>query len=143
MKAARILAYHKPLVLEDIAVPDIQADEVLVKVAACGMCRSDVLLVDGFFQTYADIPPPLMSRATPFASMAQQLSMSFGVGTGALLLHLTLAFQRTSELTANDFTPAFIGVGLISLAALPIFLQLSPEAGASVIGRRRSAAGAE
>ena len=60
MKAARILEYHKPLVLENIAVPDIQADEVLVKVAACGMCRSDVLLVDGFFQTYADIPPPVI-----------------------------------------------------------------------------------
>lgn len=60
MKAARILQYNKPLVLEDIAVPDIQADEVLVKVAACGMCRSDVLLVDGFFQNYADIPPPVI-----------------------------------------------------------------------------------
>src|SRR5215468_4858567 len=60
MKAARILEYHKPLVLEDIAVPNIQADEVLVKVAACGMCRSDVLLVDGFFQNYADIPPPVI-----------------------------------------------------------------------------------
>ena len=60
MKAARILEYHKPLVLEDIAVPDIQADEVLVKVAACGICRSDVLLVDGFFQNYGDIPPPVI-----------------------------------------------------------------------------------
>src|SRR5499425_2461248 len=60
MKAARILEYHKPLVLEDLAVPDIQADEVLVKVAACGMCRSDVLLVDGFFQNYSDIPPPVI-----------------------------------------------------------------------------------
>jgi propanol-preferring alcohol dehydrogenase len=60
MKAARILEYHKPLVLEDIPVPDIQANEVLVKVAACGMCRSDVLLVDGFFQNYTDIPPPVI-----------------------------------------------------------------------------------
>ncbi|HVJ31899.1 MAG TPA: NAD(P)-dependent alcohol dehydrogenase [Terriglobia bacterium] len=60
MKAARIREYHRPLVLEDIAVPDIQADEVLVKVAACGMCRSDVLLVDGFFQNYGDIPPPVI-----------------------------------------------------------------------------------
>jgi propanol-preferring alcohol dehydrogenase len=60
MKAARIREYHKPLVLEVIAVPDIQADEVLVKVAACGMCRSDVLLVDGFFQNYGDIPPPVI-----------------------------------------------------------------------------------
>src|SRR6516162_6075777 len=60
MKAARILEYRKPLVLEDIPIPDIQADEVLVKVEACGMCRSDVLLVDGFFQNYASIPPPVI-----------------------------------------------------------------------------------
>lgn len=60
MKAARILEYHKPLVLEDIPTPDIRADEVLVKVAACGMCRSDVLLIDGFFQGYGDIPPPVI-----------------------------------------------------------------------------------
>lgn len=60
MKVARILQYKKPLVLEDIPIPDVQADEVLVKVAACGMCRSDVLLVDGFFQAYADIPPPVI-----------------------------------------------------------------------------------
>ncbi|WP_232491725.1 NAD(P)-dependent alcohol dehydrogenase [Novosphingobium kaempferiae] len=60
MKAARILEYKKPLVIEDIPIPDIQPDEVLVKVAACGMCQSDILLVDGFFQTYADIPPPVI-----------------------------------------------------------------------------------
>lgn len=59
MKAARIHEYRKPLVLEDIPVPDIRPDEVLVKVAACGMCRSDVLLIDGFFQGYGDIPPPV------------------------------------------------------------------------------------
>jgi hypothetical protein len=34
--------------------------------------------------------------------------------------------------------PAFIGVGLISLGAVPIFMTLSPEAGAAVIGRRAS-----
>src|SRR5262245_9520357 len=60
MKAARILEYKKPLVFADIPIPDIQADEVLVKVEACGMCRSDVLLVDGFFQNYASIPPPVI-----------------------------------------------------------------------------------
>src|SRR5262245_65448058 len=60
MKAARIREYKKPLVFEDIPVPDIQPDEVLVKVEACGMCRSDVLLVDGFFQNYANIAPPVI-----------------------------------------------------------------------------------
>ena len=49
-----------------------------------------VLLVGGFFRslqftgvntlTYADIPPAKMSRASSFAAMAQQLSISLGVG---------------------------------------------------------------
>ena len=60
-----------------------------------------VLLVGGFFRSlqftsvntlaYADIERQWMSRATSFASMMQQLSLSIGVGTGALLLHLTVA----------------------------------------------------
>ena len=59
MKAARLHEYGKPLVLEDIPVPDIQPDEILVNVKACGMCRSDVQLVDGYFRKYADIPTPI------------------------------------------------------------------------------------
>jgi len=59
MKAARIHEYNKPVILEDIATPNIQPDEILVKVKACGMCRSDVQLVDGYFRRYADIPPPI------------------------------------------------------------------------------------
>jgi EmrB/QacA subfamily drug resistance transporter len=110
-----------------------------------------VLLLGGFFRSlqfsavntmsYSDVPPALMSRATPFASMAQQLAMSLGVGTGALLLHFTLAFQHTATLGPDDFTPAFIGVGLISLLAVPLFMQLSPQAGESMIGRPGGAAG--
>ena len=59
MKAARIHEYNKPIVLEDIPIPDMQSDEVLVEVKACGMCRSDVQLVDGYFRRYADIKPPI------------------------------------------------------------------------------------
>lgn len=59
MKAARLHEYGKAPVLEEIPIPDIQADEVLVQVKACGMCRSDVQLVDGYFRKYADIPTPI------------------------------------------------------------------------------------
>jgi alcohol dehydrogenase, propanol-preferring len=59
MKAARLLEYGNPLVLEDVPVPDIAPDEILVQVMACGMCRSDVQLVDGYFRPYADIVPPI------------------------------------------------------------------------------------
>lgn len=59
MKAARMHEYGKPLVLEDIPVPEIAEDEVLVQVKACGMCRSDVQLIDGYFRPYGDLKPPL------------------------------------------------------------------------------------
>ncbi len=59
MKAARLHEYGKPLVLEDIRVPEIQSDEILVSVTACGMCRSDAQLVDGYFRPYADVPTPI------------------------------------------------------------------------------------
>ena len=108
-----------------------------------------VLLFGGFFRSlqfsavntlgYSDVPAALMSRATPFASMAQQLAMSLGIGTGALLLHGTLLMRGHTSLEATDFTPAFIGVGLISLCAVPIFASLSLDAGQGMIGGGRHA----
>lgn len=60
MKAARIREYNQPLVLEEVPIPEIRPDEVLVQVRACGMCRSDVQLVDGYFRKYSDIPTPII-----------------------------------------------------------------------------------
>jgi propanol-preferring alcohol dehydrogenase len=42
--------YNQPLVLEEVKTPDIAPDEVLVRVEAAGMCRTDVQLVDGYFK---------------------------------------------------------------------------------------------
>ena len=49
MLAARMHGYKRPLVLEDIKVPQITPDQVLVRVGGAGMCRSDVQLIDGYF----------------------------------------------------------------------------------------------
>ncbi|MCW5889503.1 MAG: NAD(P)-dependent alcohol dehydrogenase [bacterium] len=59
MRAARMHAYDQPLVLEDVPIPDLAADEVLVKVGAAGMCRTDVQLVDGYFRKYAEMTFPV------------------------------------------------------------------------------------
>ncbi len=59
MRAARMHGYNQPLVLEDIPVPEIEPNEVLVKVGAAGMCRTDVQLVDGYFRAYAEAAFPL------------------------------------------------------------------------------------
>jgi len=50
MLAARMHGYRQPLVLEEVNMPEISYDQVLVRVAGAGMCRSDVQLIDGYFQ---------------------------------------------------------------------------------------------
>lgn len=49
MRAARMHGYKQPLVLEEVPIPDILPDQVLVRVGGAGMCRSDVQLIDGYF----------------------------------------------------------------------------------------------
>ncbi|MCW1922455.1 zinc-binding dehydrogenase [Luteolibacter arcticus] len=51
--------FHKPLILEEVPVPEIKADEILVQVKAAGMCRTDVQLLDGYFRKYAESKFPL------------------------------------------------------------------------------------
>ena len=104
-----------------------------------------VLLAGGFFRSlqftsintlgYADIERAQMSRATSFASMMQQLSLSIGVGTGALLLHLTVSARGGEHLAAGDFAPAFFTVALIAALSALVYLPLPADAGAEVSGR--------
>ena len=63
--------------------------------------------------------------------------MSVGVGTGALLLHLTVAAHGGGSIGAADFAPAFLVVGLIAGISCLIHLPLAPDAGAEVSGQRR------
>jgi alcohol dehydrogenase, propanol-preferring len=69
MRAARMHGYNQPLILEDVPVPDIAADEVLLKVTAAGMCRTDVQLVDGYFRKYSELTFP----ATPGHEIAGEV----------------------------------------------------------------------
>ncbi|THI98779.1 NAD(P)-dependent alcohol dehydrogenase [Nocardioides sp.] len=59
MRAARMYGIKERLVLEEVPVPDIGPDEVLVKVGAAGLCRTDVQLVDGYFSKYGAFEYPL------------------------------------------------------------------------------------
>ncbi|MGE5269001.1 MAG: MFS transporter, partial [Thiohalocapsa sp.] len=104
------------------------------------------LLAGGFFRSvqmtsintlsYADVPSGMLSRATSLTSMAQQLSQSIGVGTGALILYLMLAMHGGAQPAAGDFSVALAMVAAVSLLSVPFFLRMSPEAGAAVSGRR-------
>jgi propanol-preferring alcohol dehydrogenase len=47
MKAAVLREFKAPLLLEDVALPELDAHEVLVQVEACGVCHSDLHVADG------------------------------------------------------------------------------------------------
>jgi len=47
MKAAVLKAFGAPFVIEDVPVPTVKPDEVLIKVAACGLCGTDIKISQG------------------------------------------------------------------------------------------------
>jgi alcohol dehydrogenase, propanol-preferring len=50
MQAARMYGYQEPWRVEQVPVPDPGPEEILLKVAATGMCRSDYQLQQGYFE---------------------------------------------------------------------------------------------
>src|SRR5512140_92423 len=57
---ALLLKNYKELELTDMPVPEIGADDLLIKVSACGICGSDVHGYDG--STGRRVPPIVMGH---------------------------------------------------------------------------------
>lgn len=47
MKAMRLHKQGRPLVLEELPIPDPDPEEVLIKVSTCAVCRTDLHICDG------------------------------------------------------------------------------------------------
>jgi len=106
-----------------------------------------VLLVGGFFRSleftavnslaYADIDDTEMSKATSFASVGQQLSMSAGVAVGALVLEFERMGRDTQDVLASDFPAAFLVVAAFAASSALVFMRLPKTAGSSLASRAR------
>jgi Na+/melibiose symporter-like transporter len=104
-----------------------------------------VLLVGGFLRSlqftayntlaYGDVPRGQMSAATSLYTAGQQLAATIGVSVGALSLEIarTMAHHQTPE--TSDFSAAFVVVGLMTLAAVPIAFLMPLTAGDDLTGR--------
>lgn len=90
---------------------------------------------------YADLGKERLSKATSFAAMAQQLSLSIGVATGASVLYFTVG--ASGQPTADDFLPAFLVIGALTALSGLCFLRLPQSAGAEISGRRPAESAAE
>ena len=93
MKAARLYEYGQPLRLEDVPVPEPEGDEVLVRVAGAGICRSDLYVIDGDLSEYVSLPVTMgheiagwVERAGPRARAPEPgtaVAVMVGWGCGA------------------------------------------------------------
>jgi EmrB/QacA subfamily drug resistance transporter len=105
-----------------------------------------VILIGGFFRSlqftslnaaaYADIPEHLMSRATAFVAVAQQLFMSAGVAFSAFLLETSQAWRGDTTLTTADFAATFLVMAALMAAAALLHWRLESHAGSDVSGHR-------
>jgi hypothetical protein len=82
---------------------------------------------------FSEIPKPLMSHATALSTMAQQVSLSFGVVFAVSLVSGVASMHGdVGQLAARDFSPAFVIIGLTTMISLLYFRRLSPEEGAEL-----------
>lgn len=105
-----------------------------------------ILVVGGFFRSlqftaintiaYAEVEPAEMSRATTLVAVNQQLAISAGVAAGAFTVEAALAFRGSTELSAADFWPGFVMVGIVSAVSSYAFWKLPPDAGHEVSGKK-------
>lgn len=68
MKAAVFYGSNQPLKIEEVPVPEIGHDEVLVKVAACGICHTDLHYLDHGVPTFKK--PPMILGHEPSGTIA-------------------------------------------------------------------------
>lgn len=83
MRAMVLLPGAKQLELKDIPVPSPQPDEVLVKVFACGVCRTDLHILDRELKTPMQQLVPghqIVGRVVDFGSQARRFAIGDHVG---------------------------------------------------------------
>jgi hypothetical protein len=85
---------------------------------------------------YEAVPAERMSAANSFYTTLQQLMLSVGVCSGAMILKLSMATEHHGQLGQRDFSIAFLIVTLISLCATRWHLKFAHDAGSEMSGHR-------
>lgn len=85
--------------------------------------------------SYADIDHDKASAATSIASVAQQVSLGFGVAIGAMALEVSARIAGRAAPAVADFHLTFLVVAALSLLSLLRIGKLSPDAGHELAGR--------
>ena len=107
------------LVLDEVATPDITAQEVLVQVAAAGLNRADLMQRQGFY------PPPPGASRYPGMEVSGTISAlgsdvtGWRVGDQVCALLSGGGYAEQVAVPAAQLLPVPAGVSLVDAAALP------------------------
>jgi putative PIG3 family NAD(P)H quinone oxidoreductase len=107
------------LVLEEVPTPEVAAGEVLVRVAAAGVNRADLMQRQGFY------PPPPGASAYPGLEVSGTISAlgdevtGWAVGDQVCALLSGGGYAEQVAVPATQLLPVPAGVSLVNAAALP------------------------
>jgi EmrB/QacA subfamily drug resistance transporter len=87
---------------------------------------------------YEEVPEARVSAASTLYTTLQQLMLSVGVCTGALMLNASMAVNDHAVPKLADFSLAFLVITLISFSSLRWHLKFSRDAGSEMSGHRYS-----
>jgi EmrB/QacA subfamily drug resistance transporter len=140
--------FRHVLVVNSIVASALLVAPLLFKATSPLFFILAILFVGGFFAslqftcinaiTFAEIEQLKMSQATSLSSVFQQLSLSLGITVAASVLQFSVATHQKTEIAPQDFIPAFLVIGVISLLSLVSFARLPSDAGAEIAGRKRA-----
>ncbi len=85
MRAAVFYGPHQPLCIESVPEPELNVDEVLVKVAACGLCHTDLHYIDHDVPTVKKPPMILGHEAAGTIALVGPEVDNFREGNRVLL----------------------------------------------------------
>jgi EmrB/QacA subfamily drug resistance transporter len=142
IRLLRRFGYRSLLICNSVILAVIVAGMASFTAETPSLLIAAYLLVSGLFRSlqftcsntlgYADIPLEMASRATSVASVAQQLSMSFGVVSATSLLAIFTGGE--GHLTNAAFQWTFLVSGILMLAPILGFIRLGEDDGAVVSG---------
>jgi len=96
-----------------------------------GMARSLQMTALSALQ-FADVPPEHLTSGSTYASVNQNVMRALGIALAALLISQLAAWRGEETATLFDFHVAFVGTGLLALAAAARYMTLSADAGLHV-----------
>lgn len=135
----RRLGFRRVLVWNGLLASAALATTALFTPSTPHVVMSAVLLVGGFVRSlqfsslnaiaYADVPAERTSAATSLASVAQQVSLSFGVALAAVALEAFATLGGRATPGPQDFSATLLLIAAVSSLATPRMVALRDDAG--------------